>query len=110
LVHDLRRRGVRIEEGVAVRALARTAGGWTVQADDGALEADRVVVAAGVWSRSLLAPLGIDLPLEGAKGYSVTAPVPEPAPRRPLYLTEAKVGVSPFDGGRVRLAGTLELA
>ena len=30
-------------------------------------------------------------------------------PSRPLYLGEAKVGCSPFDGG-VRLAGTLELA
>ena len=49
------------------------------------------------------------IPLEAAKGYSVTAPGPEPAPSRPLYLTEAKVGASPFAGGSLRLAGTLEL-
>jgi D-amino-acid dehydrogenase len=110
LARDLLRLGARIEEGVGIRALARNGEGWRVEADAGALEADRVVVAAGVWSREILRTAGVMIPLEGAKGYSVTVDAPEPRPRRPLYLTEAKVGASPFDDGTLRLAGTLELS
>jgi D-amino-acid dehydrogenase len=66
------------------------------------LDFDRVVVAAGVHTKRL-----VPLPLVAAKGYSITAPLPEP-PARPLYLYEIKVGASPFGGG-FRLAGTLEL-
>jgi D-amino-acid dehydrogenase len=72
------------------------------------VRADRVVVAAGVWSREVLGLAGVRVPLEAAKGYSVTAGRTATVPRRPLYLTEAKVGLSPFDEA-VRLAGTLEL-
>jgi D-amino-acid dehydrogenase len=111
LAADLRRRGVRIEEGVAVRTLAPSpAGGWRVETADGALDADRIVVAAGVWSAELVRELGVRLPLEAAKGYSVTARGPDPLPRRPLYLTEAKIGASPYGDGSLRLAGTLELS
>src|SRR5947199_223957 len=42
-----------------VRALDKTAAGWRV----GDLDADAVVVAAGTETRTLLAPLGIDLPV-----------------------------------------------
>ena len=113
LVADLRRRGARIEESATVRGLRPAPGdrsAWRVETDGGALHAERVVVAAGVWSRELLQPLGVRLPLEAAKGYSVTAPGPEPLPARPLYLTEAKIGASPYADGSLRLAGTLELA
>lgn len=111
----LRRMEVAVHEDTVVTGLAAPGSGghgaaWQVRTHDGATEADAVVVAAGVWSRELLRETGIDLPLQPAKGYSVTAPGPEPAPRRPLYLTEAKVGASPFGGGVLRLAGTLELS
>ena len=101
--------GVRIEEGAEVTELIALRDGWRIRTAAGAIDADRVVVAAGVWSRELLAPLGLRLPLEAAKGYSITAPAGGGGPRHPLYLTEIKVGVSPFEGA-VRLAGTLELA
>ncbi|HEV2812614.1 MAG TPA: FAD-dependent oxidoreductase, partial [Solirubrobacteraceae bacterium] len=113
LVDDLARRGARIAEGVAVERIApaaRPGAGWRIETRDGALDADRVVVAAGVWSAELLRGCGVRVPLEAAKGYSVTAPGPDPLPRRPLYLTEAKTGASPFADGSLRLAGTLELA
>jgi len=109
LVRDLERRGATIEEGTAVSALQPNSSGWRIETQGGDMHADRVVVAAGVWSRELLRGAGVDLPLEPAKGYSVTARGPEPALGRPIYLTEAKVGASPFDDGSVRLAGTLEL-
>jgi D-amino-acid dehydrogenase len=112
---DLRRRGVRIEEGVAVESLRAPGSNghgdqWRVEADGGSIDADRVVVAAGVWSAEVLRTAGVVIPLEAAKGYSVTAEAPDPPVSRPLYLTEAKIGASPFDDGTLRLAGTLELA
>lgn len=39
-------------------------------------ETDLVVLAAGLASRSLLRPLGLDLPLYGLKGYSLTMDAP----------------------------------
>jgi D-amino-acid dehydrogenase len=44
----------------------------------------------------------------GARGYSVTLAGRGTPPRHALYLAEAKLGLSPFDGG-VRVAGVFEL-
>ena len=105
----LRAGGARIEEQAEVTAIERAGASWQVRTPGGSLAADRVVVAAGIWTSRLLAPLGVRAPMQAAKGYSVTAPAGDPSPRHPLYLTEAKIGVSPF-AGELRLAGTLELA
>jgi len=67
-----------------------------------------VVLAAGAWSLPLGRSLGLRLPLQPAKGYSVDLAGATP-PRRPLLLGEAKVAVTPL-GELVRLSGTLELA
>ena len=48
------------------------------------------------------------VPLLGARGYSVTLAGRGTPPRHALYLAEAKLGLSPFDGG-VRVAGVFEL-
>ena len=60
-----RRHGVRIEEGVGVSALTVEHGRVTgVVRIDGAREScDAVLIATGVWTGTLLAPLGIELPL-----------------------------------------------
>ncbi len=39
-----------------------------LQTDAGPVEAKNAVIAAGAWSRGLLAPLGIDLPVDPVKG------------------------------------------
>ena len=44
----------------------------------------------------------------GARGYSVTVAGRGTPPRHALYLAEAKLGLSPFEGG-VRVAGVFEL-
>jgi len=72
------------------------------------LGADAVVVAAGAWSGRLLATAGIRIPMEAAKGYSVTAKGEGTAPRHAFYLAEAKVGCSTF-GDSVRIAGIFDL-
>jgi D-amino-acid dehydrogenase len=101
--------GVSIREHTEVTGLTREARDWRIATSQGDVIADRVLIAAGVWSRKLLRTLKSSLPLESAKGYSVTAAGSGHAPSHALYLTEAKTGCSPFKGG-MRLAGTLELA
>lgn len=104
----LRAHGATVRERARVDRLARNGAGWSLDVGAERLRAERVVIALGAQTETLLAPFGVRLPLEGAKGYSFTDPAPAVRPRRALYLLEAKVGVSPFDGG-LRFAGTLEL-
>ncbi|MET4683557.1 NAD(P)/FAD-dependent oxidoreductase [Brevundimonas faecalis] len=56
-------------EAVAIRPAAD--GAEIRLADGGVVDSDRVVVAAGAWSASLLAPLGVRAPLVGERGYSI---------------------------------------
>jgi D-hydroxyproline dehydrogenase subunit beta len=49
-----------------------------VVTDEGVIEADDVVIAAGPWSPRLLEPLGIRLPIIGLRGWLVRVDPPEP--------------------------------
>jgi sarcosine oxidase subunit beta len=59
-----RKHGASVREGIAVRAI-RAAGGRVtgVETSEGFIAADRVIVATGVNTPALLAPLGLELPL-----------------------------------------------
>jgi len=73
------------------------------------LAADDFVLCAGSWTPALARELGLGLPMQAGKGYSVTLPRPRFAPRGCALLTEARVAVSPMNG-RLRFGGTMELA
>jgi D-amino-acid dehydrogenase len=80
----------------------------SVQTVRGDLAADAVALCAGFWSETLARHLGLHLPLQAGKGYSLTV---GGLPRRPgiaAILTEARVAVTPM-GDAVRFGGTLEL-
>jgi D-amino-acid dehydrogenase len=66
-------------------------------------------VAAGVWSKPLVRQLGYNVPLETQRGYHVTLPNPEVAPRRMVLSLDDKVAITPMRMG-LRIAGTVELA
>ena len=100
--------GVALREEIEVLDLAAANGGIRIGTSAGPLEADRVVVAAGATSSSLLARLGVRMPLVGARGYSVTLAGGDTRPDHALYLAEAKVGISSYDD-TVRIAGVFEL-
>jgi D-amino-acid dehydrogenase len=108
LAERLRADGVEIHEGCELRTLARSDGSWALETTSGPVAAQRLVVAAGLPTAPLLRRLGVRLPLMGARGYSVTVAGRGTPPRHALYLAEAKLGLSPFDGG-VRVAGVFEL-
>jgi D-amino-acid dehydrogenase len=75
----------------------------------GDFAADQVVLAAGAWSPALAAQLGLRVPVQAAKGYSVLVRRPADFGEVPVLLSEAKVAVTPL-GDSLRFAGTLELA
>ncbi len=71
--------------------------------------ADAVLICAGAWTPAVARLAGIRVPIEAGKGYSLDY-TPPPCPiHHALYLHEARVAVTPFDG-MVRLAGTMELS
>lgn len=75
----------------------------------GPLVADEFLVAAGAWTGQVLGRFGPRLPVEAGKGYSITANGTGPSFSRPVYLGEARIGCTPFEGAH-RYAGTMELS
>jgi D-amino-acid dehydrogenase len=70
---------------------------------------DEFVLAGGSWSPQLGRWLGLDLPMQAGKGYSLTLPNPPELPRICSILTEARVAVTPM-GASLRVGGTMEMA
>lgn len=74
----------------------------------GAFQPSQVVLAAGAWSPRLARGLGLNLPIQPARGYSLTARAVKNPPRGALLLGERKVAVTPFEG-KLRITGRLEI-
>ncbi|MFA5520807.1 MAG: FAD-dependent oxidoreductase [Castellaniella sp.] len=70
---------------------------------------DRVVVAAGAWSKTLLAPMGVSLPLETERGYHVQINDPGIEISIPILHKGRGFSTSPMEMG-LRFAGTVEIA
>ena len=81
----------------------------SVKTSRGDYRPEQVVLAAGAWSPGVARDLKLKLPVQPAKGYSVTFDAPEDLLPFPMMLAGARVGVTPM-GPRIRLAGTLELS
>ncbi len=99
LVYDARATDWRVR-GRTIEALLTTAG---------EIVGDQYVLAGGAWSPELARRLGLRLPLQAGKGYSVTHPHPVQTPQICAILVEARVAVTPL-GGALRFGGTMEIA
>jgi D-amino-acid dehydrogenase len=105
-----------LEAGGAQICWNTTATGWRVRAsrieavetDRGEFPAEAFALAGGAWSPELARSLGLSLPMQAGKGYSLTLPNPPGLPSRPAILTEARVAVTPM-GTALRFAGTMEI-
>lgn len=111
LVRCVRAAGGHIVEDTPVHALHGEGGRVTgVELRDGRVwRAEAVLLAAGSWSPSLLKPLGVRLPLQPGKGYSITYDRPLLAPAIPLVLKERSVCVTAWADG-FRLGSTMEFS
>jgi len=110
----VRRKGGTIEEGARIESIeregARIARVRTSRGDSHADFSGRdVVLALGAWSPMLSKQIGLDLPIQPGKGYSITYSRPALAPRMPLVLKERSVCVTAWSSG-YRLGSTMEFA
>jgi D-amino-acid dehydrogenase len=110
LAKGLAERGARIETHAEAQAFSTERNRIvSVRTTRGEFRPDQVVLAAGAWTPAVARDLRLGIPVQGAKGYSLTIPRPANGPSLPLMLGEARVAVTPM-GDRLRFAGTLELA
>lgn len=71
--------------------------------------ADEIVLCGGSWSPVVARELGLKIPIQAGKGYSLTLPQPRQLPQICAIFTEARVAVTPMDG-MLRVGGTMEIA
>ncbi len=93
----------------AMKLIPHEGGGWMVMTNIANRSADHVVIATGAWSRQLLDPLGISVPLETERGYHAMLFDPEVMPALPISNKTRAFGVTPMEDG-LRVAGTVEIA
>ncbi|WP_181702922.1 NAD(P)/FAD-dependent oxidoreductase [Chthonobacter albigriseus] len=102
-------RGARLTVGAA-RAIEPTSNGATLVLTDGRrLSADRIVVAAGAWSRALAATVGDRVPLDTERGYNVTLAPGTLGLSRPVAYEGEGFVTTPLDSGD-RVGGAVEFA
>lgn len=73
------------------------------------IEGEEFVLCGGSWSPELARRLGLSLPMQAGKGYSLTLPKPRQLPRLSSICTEARLAVTPMGSG-LRVGGTMEIA
>jgi D-amino-acid dehydrogenase len=104
--------GVEFRFGQTVDAVVTDSGRVTgLRVGGELLTADRYVLALGSYSRELLRPLGLDLPVYPVKGYSLTVPLVDAAlaPQSTVLDETYKIAVTRFDD-RIRVGGMAELS
>lgn len=75
----------------------------------GNFEFEELVLCGGSWSPLLVRELGLKIPIQPGKGYSLTVTQPRELPQLCSICTEAHVAVTPM-GTSLRFGGTMELA
>lgn len=110
LVTQMRGMGVKFLWNTSVYGWRSEAGRVTgVQTTAGDLVADEYVLAGGSWSPSMVAGLGIRLPMQPGKGYNLTIEKPRFKLTKSVILTERRVAITPI-GERLSFGGTMELS
>lgn len=75
----------------------------------GDFAADEFVLTTGSWAAETVRDLGLRLPMQPGKGYSLTIEEPRFHFTKPMILAERRVAVTPM-GNRLRFGGTMELS
>jgi len=110
LAEKARGLGVKISTGTEVLGFETKNGSVAViKTTHGAFHPQKVLLAAGSWSPEIAHELKLNIPIQAAKGYSLTYENLAVSPKIPLLFGEAHTVVNPL-GDAVRVAGTLELA
>lgn len=98
-----------IESGVEIDSIEVADGRVKSVGGDGRrFEGGQFVLAGGSWTPRMLRLIGVKLPLQAGKGYSLTLPNPPQTPQLCSIFAEAKVAITPM-GGKLRFGGTMEV-
>jgi D-amino-acid dehydrogenase len=80
-----------------------------VKTGAGDFEVNEVILAAGAWTPVVARDLRLNIPVQPARGYSLTMSATKNMPQRALLLGERRVAVTPM-GDLLRFTGRLELS
>ncbi len=80
-----------------------------VQTEQGEFAGKHVILALGAWSPLLGRQLGLRLPIQPGKGYSVTTSAPALPPRVPIVCRERSVAITPWRDS-YRVGSTMEFS
>ncbi len=92
----------------SVRNILPTETGVRIDTDEGVIETQKLIVAAGAWSHHLARHLGDKIPLETERGYNTTLPPGAFDLRTHLTFSQHGFVASGINGG-VRIGGAVEL-
>jgi D-amino-acid dehydrogenase len=109
LARVVRERGGIIEEQCRVEKLHSEKSGAVVETSLGRRRGRDLVIALGAWSAAFAKPLGLKVPIQPGKGYSITYSRPAQVPQRPMVLKDRSVCVTVWDSG-FRLGSTMEFS
>ena len=109
LAEHFERQGGTFRRACVDRVVATTMDRAAVKAGDDIRDYDAVVVAAGVWSKPLVARLGYRVPLVAQRGYHVTFTNPGVTLNRVVLPVSLPATVVPMAMG-IRIGGTVEFA
>lgn len=78
-----------------------------IHTTQGKVACSEVVLATGVWSKPMMAKLGLNLPLESERGYHIVFEEATGGPQRPVMIASGKFVATPMEQG-LRCAGVVE--
>ena len=104
----LEARGVAFLESTEVDGFQKsTRAATALRAGAQRIEADHFVVATGARAPLLGRDLGFRVPIQPAKGYSITMSRPARMPRHPVIFEDTHVAITPMESG-YRIGSTME--
>ena len=109
LVRHFLRTGGRLVRGTVKAFELGGNGPRRLVTESGGMDVETLVIAAGAWSRPLVAELGTKVPLESERGYHTMLPRPGVSMRIPIKAGGRGVVLTPMEAG-LRIAGIGELA
>jgi len=110
LARRVRELGGVIESGARIDQFGTQEGRIShVRTTRGVFYGDRIIMALGAWSPLMGKELGLRLPMQPGKGYSLTYSRPARVPRHAMVLREAAVCVTTWGSG-FRLGSTMEFS
>ncbi|MGA9341145.1 MAG: FAD-dependent oxidoreductase [Rhodanobacteraceae bacterium] len=106
----VRKQGATIEQNTRIESIERSGQRIErVRTSNGDFVGREVVLALGAWSPRFASTLGLRIPIQPGKGYSITYTRPSICPRIPIVLKEPSVCVTSWQSG-YRLGSTMEFA